>query len=109
MPITRKQYSPERKTTIVKKFIKDRKKNPALTIAARANQLHMTSTVLRRWIRDPRFGGDPNYVFFGGRGKVRKDLPIVQSASQRRARPLLATRFVCPHCGEPITVGGNHA
>jgi len=109
MPKKKRQYlTAEKKTRIVKQFFQSRKKDPELTIAWQANKVGVQSTVLRRWLRDPRYGGDPNLAVRGSK-TVLAGLPTEQKSGPTRAKPLIGVKFVCPHCGGAIIPGGNHA
>ena len=103
----RQYLTDEKKTRIVAKFIIGRKNDPALTVAWHAKHSGVLSTVLRRWLKDPRYGGKPGLGTRGSR-TVLSELPTESMLKQSRAKPLVAVKFVCPHCGGAI-LGGNHA
>lgn len=90
---TRRQFTDHQKASMVARAAR------IGSIAEAAEKMDISSGTLARWTRDPRYAG-VNTVKGGGNG-----LPTKQRKSQKRTRALVATSFVCPHCGGPISKG----
>ena len=70
----------------------------------------VSHSVVRKWCRDPVFGGELGAFSYepgskNGQPPADEGLPTVPQARRRSARALVATRFTCPHCGGPIKEG----
>lgn len=85
---TRRQYTDPQKASMVARAAR------IGNIAEAAEKMEISSGTLARWTRDPR------YAAVAGNG-----LPTTKRKTQKRTRALVATSFVCPHCGGPISKG----
>lgn len=85
----RRQYTDARKAKLVSQALKT-----STSEVAEKNDL--SPGTLSRWVRDPRYGGvNEEHVRPG-------TLPTTRRVT-RRKRALVATGYMCPHCGGPIT------
>ena len=101
MASTRRFYTPAFKKRMVKLC------NKLGSVSEAADRDEVAHSVVRKWCRDPELGGEPGAFSYERNGEVPANetavsLPTVKVGRRRSARPLLATKFVCPHCGGPI-------
>jgi len=92
----RTQWSDFRKTQAVMRAFKRG------SIKSTAADVGVAESNLRKWCRDPRYGGKPGS--FADHSATSNGLPTTRK-SYTRSRELVATSFACPHCGGPISKG----
>ena len=102
--IERRQFTDDFKTKAVTHIVQQVRDKKHVTIKVEAIKFGVVETVLRKWVRDPRFGGDS--TLFRKTNKKSKEvltsLPTNRRGSQR-AKALVAVRWICPHCAGAIT------
>lgn len=100
--IQRRQFTEAFKRKTVKRV------HAGMTVQDAAEKYDLAETVVRTWARDPRFGGSPDWRRRGANGAVEAmGLPTVEKQTPARAKHAVAIAWRCPHCGGPITLGGD--
>lgn len=80
-----------------------------------ADRYDIWESLIRRWARDPEFGGVPSAFVRPMKGKKPKSngtnsvgLPVnVASKRPKGIRDAVPVLFACPHCGGRIRIGGD--
>ncbi len=81
-----------------------------------ADRYDIWESLIRRWARDPEFGGVPSAFVRGGKKPKRNGrngtnsvgLPVnVASKRPKGVRDAVPVLFACPHCGGRIRIGGD--
>lgn len=93
----RSQYTDARKKQIVARCFKVGHVNEV------AEAVGVADSNLRKWCRDPRYGGKPG-AFTSPKSVAADALPTTKRTAPRKAKALVPTAYGCPHCGGPITL-----
>ena len=98
----RRKFDDTFKRRFVTKYWKGSDNGGGLTVDQMAAKDEIAPSVVRRWIKDPRYGGRTAEQ---KGAEVLTKLPTKKRAAPTpRSKPIVATAWQCPHCGGPIVV-----
>ena len=100
----RREYTDAFKKKAVERILAER-----ISIMEFCEEKDVAESVVRRWVRDPRYGGKPG-AFTNGKtsAKAHGGLPTKaangKGVYKRSKRPVPLT-WACPHCNGPLLIG----
>lgn len=103
MPATRSRHADATKRKAVAYAIK------VGNVSKAAERFEVWESLIRRWSKDPRYGGKASN-FSKSNGRTNSAGLPVNAAPSKRAKVVkeaVPVIFDCPHCGERFRIGGD--
>ncbi len=98
----RRDYTDAFKRKAVERILAGR-----ISVAGYSEEKEVSPSVVMRWVRDKRWGGNPNFVGRRGNGAANGGLPTMPKTPSKRAKRPVPVTYACPHCGGLIDMGGD--